>query len=210
MALAVLPMELGRLRSVISEALRLQEVEEANAFATANPALDAASQAGSESLLQALRYLRDGNVQERQLHARLLSVANMPESRRLTDLLHALAEESDAKVIRWLVFGLRNTASASAVDRLLQLARHPSPEVRFPVPDALSACAENFDVIADALLDLSRDEDADVRWSAAFELAAWWTDAKDPRIRYRFWEISTADPSNEIREVAREALRGGS
>lgn len=203
-------MELGRLRSVISEALRLQEVEEANAFATPNPALDAASQADFESLQQGLRYLREGSVHERQLHARLLSVANMPASRRLADLLHTLSEELDAKVIRWLVFGLRNTASASAIDKLLQLARHPSPEVRFPVPDALSACADNFDDIADALLDLSRDEDADVRWSAVFELAAWWTDAKDPRIKYRLWEISTADPSDEIRQVAQEALRGDS
>lgn len=196
------------MNDLLAEALRLQDLEDDPSFGGSNPALDQlTADADFETLLQHARHLRAGSSKERQLHARLVAGANMPADRRLAEVSQSLAEESDPRVIRWLVFGLRNAASASALSRLRELAQHPSSEVRFPVPDALSACADRFEEIADLLFQLSHDADADVRWSAVFELGAWWKDTPDSRIESRLSELRTNDPSDEVREAAKEGLR---
>lgn len=173
-----------------------------------NPALDELT-AGSdfESLLRASRHLRSGVTKERQLYARLLAGINMPSDRRLAEALHALENEADPKVIRWLVFGIRNAASRAALAKLRELAKHPSPDVRFHVPDALSACAHRLDEISDVLLELSHDLDPDVRWSAVFELGAWWRDTEDAHVRARLDDVQASDPSDEVRQAAAEATR---
>lgn len=200
------------MQDLFAEALRLQNLEDDPSLSGSNPALTRlTAHADFETLLERARYLRAGSSKERQLHARLLAGANMPAGRRLAEVLQTLAEESDPQVIRWLVFGLRNAASASALGLLRELAQHPSSEVRFPVPDALSACADRFGEIGDVLFQLSRDADADVRWSAVFELGAWWGVTQDAQIETRLAEVGTEDPSEEVREAAKEGLsRSGS
>lgn len=196
------------MNDLLAEALRVQDLEDDPSFTGSNVALDQlTAQADFETLLQQTRHLRTGHAKERQLHARLLAGANMPAERRLAEVSQSLAGESDPKVIRRLVFGLRNAASASALDTLRELAQHPSSEVRFPVPDALSACAERFEEIADVLFELSHDADTDVRWSAVFELGTWWKDTRDPRIKTRLSEVCSDDPSDEVRQAATEGLR---
>ena len=39
---------------------------------------------------------------------------------------------------------------------------------------------------------------ADVRWSAVFELGAWWNDEQDPRIEAHLQEARIDDPSDEV------------
>ncbi len=205
-ALSGLPMGVRRIKQLLTRALQLQDLEADSSFAASNPALDELmAENDFEGILQASQYLRSGAADERQLYARLLAGINFPPDRRLAEVLHALEDESDPSVIRWLVFGLRNAASVAALDTLRDLARHPSAEVRFPVPDALSSCAHRFDEISDVLLELSRDPDSDVRWSAVFELGAWWSDTKDPRIGARLDEAKHSDPSAEVRRTADEA-----
>jgi len=200
-------MGVTRLRELLARALRDQDPEADPSFAAPNPAFnELTAYADFEELLVASEYLRLGPTGERQLHARLLADSNMSPERRLAEVLRVLEDESDPTVIRWLVFGLRNAASPTALGLLRELANHESPEVRFPVPDALSASAETFEAIADVLLELSRDEDPDVRWSAVFELGAWWTEIKDPRIRDRLREVQESDPSYKVRRAAAEGL----
>lgn len=195
------------MNDLLSEALHLQDLEDDASFSGSNLALaQLTAHADFKILLQQTSHLRQGLMKERQLHARLLADANMPADRRLAEIFQSLANEADPKVIRWLVFGLRNAASASALPTLRELAQHSSSEVRFPVPDALSACTDRFEEIADVLFALSHDADADVRWSAVFELGAWWRETQDPRIEARLSEIRVDDPSDEVREVAAESL----
>lgn len=195
------------MRDLLSEALRLQEHEEETGFTGPNPALYQLTTAVDfEPLLDEARFLRDGTVDERQLHARLLSEATMPAERRLAEVLQVLSEEAEPKVMRWLVFGLGHTGSKAAIAKLRELAHHPSPRVRYAVPDGLSGCAERFDEVADLLLELSHDPNTDVRWSAVFELGAWWNESRDPRIEARLSELRVDDPSEEVRRVAREGL----
>lgn len=196
------------MRSILSAALRFQESEEATGFSAANPALvRLTSDVDFWKLLRHTRHFRTGDVAQRQLHARILASAAMPAGRRVSEVLETLVEESEPRVIRWLVFALRNAASRPALPGLLDLARHPSPDVRFPVPDTLSACAERLGDIDDALLRLSHDVDADVRWSTVFELGAWWSEVRDPRLEARLQEVRDDDPSDVVRHVAEEALR---
>ncbi len=199
--------ETWSIRDLLSEALRLQEHEEETGFAGPNPALwHLTTAVDVEALFEQARFLRDGTVDERQLYARLVLDATIPAERRLADVMQALSDESDPKVMRWLVFGLRNAASNAAIAKLRELARHPSPKVRSAVPDGLSACADRFDEVAELLLKLSRDPDTDVRWSAVYELGAWWNESKDPRIEARLSELRVDDPSEEVRRVARDGL----
>lgn len=119
----------------------------------------------------------------------------------------ALAVEGEPNVLSWLVWALGDSRSREVLPDLRVLASHPSAEVRFPVPDALSMCAEGvFDLVAEALLELSRDVDDDVRWSAIFELAAWRVDTTDDRIQVRLSESAVTDDVPANREVALEGL----
>jgi hypothetical protein len=195
------------MRELFTGALRLQEIQERSGFRTPNPALSRLlSQFDPETLLGHAHQLRMGDMKERQLHARLLADIDLPADRRLAEVLSTLGEESEPDVISWLVFAIRDTALPSALGSLRKLAEHPSPKVRFPIPDALSACATRFGDIADVLLALSQDVDAEVRWSATFELAAWWREEKDLRIEARLSQ-ALADPSDEVRRAAAEAMR---
>jgi hypothetical protein len=195
---------------LVAEALQAQSLEELSGFAESNPALARLATAPDlDQLLREVQYLRSGDQPGRQLHARILAECHLSPQRRIDELRRVLSDEPDPKVIRWIVIGFRNAASASALPDLHSLAHHASADVRFPVPDALSACATSFDDVAHALLELSRDQDPDVRWSAAFELGAWWADTKDPRIRRRLSALRTDDESQEVRNAAADALSGG-
>lgn len=206
MGVATLLMGVTRLTQLVQEALRLQAVEIASGFAESNAALvELTAETDFESVLQHASHLRTGTSDERQLYARLVAEITMSQEERAKRVLQIVSEETDPYVLRWLVFGLRNAGSVSAIDALRQLARHPSPVVRFPVPDALSACADSFDTVADLLIALSHDDDADVRWSAVYELGAWWRDTRDPRIESRLLAASD-DPSPEVRSTARDAI----
>ena len=129
------------------------------------------------------------------------------------EVRRALRDEKDPGVIRWLVSALQWGRDPRALPDLKRLACHPDSEVRFGVPDALSFCAPRFRDVVDDLLQLSKDPERDVRWSAAFELASWLqgppggtTEADVTRIRSRLEELALSEPDPDIRAEAAEAL----
>jgi HEAT repeat protein len=182
--------------------------------AAANPPLDEIQRQLTPShLLDLVHQLRLRAPAERELAARLLTHSVLPGTVVTNEVRHALVDEDDPQVIRWLVAALQHSREPSAVPELKKLAEHADARVRFGVPDALSACARRFSDVADAMIALSRDNDRDVRWSAAFELGASLAgaskgvgDGRLDRVRSRLRELSTSDPDSDIRSTAARAL----
>lgn len=207
-------MELSPTYPLVLAALATQEEERATGFASANPPLSMLQeQLEPRALLGLVHDLRSGHTAERELAARLLVQARLPGAAVVGEVRRALGDEEDPEVIRWLVAALQYAREPAALAELRRLARHPDGRVRYGVPDALSGCAERFGDVADTLIELSKDDDRDVRWSATFELVAWLTD-KPPRITsadrdsllMRLREIASADPDPEVRSKAAEAV----
>lgn len=204
----VFQMELVEARRLADEALVIQETEVADGFRSGNLVLARLATELEPSMLRLLVHeLRVRAVAERQLAARLLKESSLSADDVVSEVRSALESETDPLVIGWLVTALGYTWSPAALPDLYALARHESSDVRVQVPDALSECAEaGFGQVGDSLLDLSRDEDHDVRWSAIYELAAWLPDASDERVRMRLADAATVDPVTEIRATAAGAL----
>lgn len=201
-------MEPNEIDKLLSEALQVQALEEQSGWHHPNPAFfRLCTEVDYGTLLKRARYLADGDADKRVLYARLLADASeMPSEDRAALAMEHIENEADPKVLARYVVGLRNAASAVALPRLRELARHPSPHVRFTVPDALSACTERFDQIANLLLELSRDDDREVRWSAIFEVGAWWGETSGDYLEARLADAASNDPSEEVRKAAADAL----
>lgn len=178
MAIEVLRVELADMDQLTAEALATQGLETANGFSTGNDALARlVRDLRADELRAMVRRLRNQNIDERQLAARLLKESALSPEAVLDEVRTALSTEAEPTVVRWLVSALGYTRSPSALADLRALASHPVADVRFQVPDALSMCATGaFDQVADPLLQLSGDADDDVRWSAIYELRAWLSD----------------------------------
>jgi len=213
-AIPVLLMELSPTHPLVVSALARQEEERQTGFASANHAMSMLQeQLEQPALLSLVHGLRSGRLEERELAARLLVQARLPGAAVVDEVRLALRDERDPQVIRWLVAALQYAREPAGLAELRRLARHPDARVRFGVPDALSSCAERFGDVADTLVELSKDGDRDVRWSATFELVAWLDDlpprissaGRDRSLR-RLREIASADNDPEIRTMAAEAL----
>jgi hypothetical protein len=199
--------ELSERARLVAEARAGQDVELADGFTVPNRALARlAGEVPGTDLRDLVGELRRGSPTDRQLAARLLKEGDLTPEDRLAETRAALAVETDPLVVRWLVGALGATRSRAALPDLRRLAADTRAEVRFPVPDALSACTDTFGDVADTLLALARDGDEDVRWSAVYELAAWWPDTGGATIRARLAEVAAADPVADIRSLAADAL----
>lgn len=198
---------------IVRAALATQEEERATGFASANSSLDVIQNDIEPSELPGLiRALSLGHLSERELGARLLAHAGLPSMTVTAEVQRLLRDETHPDVIRWLVAALQHARDPSALGLLKTLAGHPDARVRFGVPDALSSSTRNFGDVADEMIELSRDVDRDVRWSATFEMAAWLTgDAsaslgKDSdRVITRLRELASSDLDAEIRSAAARA-----
>jgi len=195
----------------VRAALARQEDERADGFGLHNAPLAALrEQLGVDELLDLVDELRAGGIPDRELAARLLAHGHLPVDMVTAAVYRALESESEPQVIGWLVWALAFAADPASLAVLKRLSKHPDAEVRFPVPDAFSACAREFAEISDDLINLSQDADRDVRWSAAFELASWLDNELPPlesdRILQRLRELAATDPDLEIRSLAEEQV----
>jgi len=169
------------------------------------------AEADAMSLLERASWLRDGDLEQQILHARLVaSIPSIESTHRLSEALSSLKEEPHADVVSWLVVALRETRMREAVPVLANLAAHPAEHVRFAVPDALSACAEDLETILRCLLMLSADIDDDVRWSAVFELVAWLPESDHPAIYARLKRLAETEQVDAVRQLAASAGSCGS
>ncbi|MCI5161773.1 MAG: lyase [Candidatus Electrothrix sp. AX5] len=113
-------------------------------------------------------------------------------------ILIDLLSDPDHKVIHYAAISLGHRNDVRAIPRLLELAQHEDPMIRFGVTFGLS-CHDDEQAIA-ALIQLSRDDDDDVRNWAMFALADQ-TDIDGPEIREAL-AAGLQDPETEIRGEA--------
>lgn len=146
---------------------------------------------------------------ERALAVDLLGVLGdtHPEQRSQIGrvLCDVTAVETDAAVQMSLARACTETKDPECLPALFELAEHPSEEVRRTVAEALAWAmldAPN-DRGIDLLINLTRDDDAEVRNWAMFSLG-WQLPIDGDSIRNALWE-RISDPYPEVRE---EAARG--
>jgi HEAT repeat protein len=148
---------------------------------------------GSKQVLgRASELCRSPQIAERRLGANILGQLGLPErtfpSECLEILLAMLNGESDASVLQATLVALWHLAQPEAIDPALQLRRHFDPEVRHAVVLALTGYDDNRAI--EGLIELSQDEDSDVRDWATFGLGTQ-IDLDTPAIRQALFQRLT-------------------
>jgi HEAT repeat protein len=162
-------------------ALALNAEDEHAAWA----AIDVLRHRGDRVTFEAARDLcASADLEERTWGVRILAQLGIPKrsfpDQSLDILLPLLALEKDVDLLSDIAFALGHIGDARAVKPLSRLRNHPSPEVRYGVVHGL-LCQENERAIQ-ALIELSADEDTDVRDWATFGLGTQ-IDTDTPEIR---------------------------
>jgi len=105
-----------------------------------------------------------------------------------------------------------------AIPDLVRALDHPDPNLRYTLAGAISTCAgDRFnedelavkmpDAALSALVTLAQDEDADVRYSALYELSSWWKEVGlvDPRAEATL-RAGLTDEDDGVRATCAEAF----
>jgi HEAT repeat protein len=208
-------MSAARVPALIDSALQAQHVEESDATAK-NQSLQELIDHPSDEVFEAARRLIESSVPgERKLGVRILRELGRPQmpyaGAAVGELSRLLERERQPDLLVWTVSAIGNQHVGEALPVLWELATYPEPAVRDSVSGAISGAAMSTgldDRSIDVLCRLSHDTDADVRFSAIFELSAWRAHGvNDPRITAA---LEQARHDNDPR-VARAAMnaRGG-
>jgi HEAT repeat protein len=147
--------------------------------------------------------------------ARIFGIRLTREMHRETEVAQAFLEvlrrDADARVVSWCIGGLGFRGLPEAIEVLAAFVTHPDPHLRYRLAGAISACAvpRLNDAARDALLCLAEDDDADVRFSALYELSSWWQHEAahdhDPLVRQRLAD-GLSDADEGVRRTCAEAL----
>ncbi len=166
------------IESLVEAALAAQERERLDGFGSAHPELDRLRESLEARALIALtaELVSDVRVPVRELGARLLIHVEFDADLVIDAIEQAVATELDPAVNSWHVVALQYTRSFRAMPLIRRFAEDPDPTVRFAAAGAISGCSEGTDQDLRLVMSMCADEDPDVRWSAVFELAAWWSD----------------------------------
>lgn len=126
------------------------------------------------------------------------------------ELVGLLRHEHDEDVICWIVSAFGFLPSESVTGELIPLAAHPDPAIRYHVAAALvnRSAGDLPPASFDTLLTLCTDEDPEVRFSAVFELGAWWQASHDVRAE-AVLRRAIRDDSPFVFRAARDALSDG-
>jgi hypothetical protein len=116
-----------------------------------------------------------------------------------------LADETSETVLREAVAAAIFAADPALCDMLAGFVHHPSSEVRFQLCDALTRCCSHEKAVP-LLIGLLSDVDVDVRWSAAYELCAFWSMSPDPEIEMSLLWSRDNDESEEVRTIIRNNI----
>jgi HEAT repeat protein len=148
---------------------------------------------------------------ERILGTRMIRELPAPwASKAGSEILDRLDGEQDADVSAWFIRALGFLGATPALDDVLAFTDHQSAAVREAVADAISGCsADDLSGAAqNALIALARDSDAEVRFSAVFELGSWWqTGLHDGAVEIALNDASK-DQERAVSRAARAALKG--
>ena len=199
-------------QELIDSLLRQQAEEFVTDFDTGNYLLSAtiAGTPEPELLRTGRRLILSPDAASRILGTRLVRELKEFRTQAAADLADLLRYEQDEDVICWIVsaFGFLN--SESVTDELIALAAHPDPAIRYHAASALvNRTGGDLSTAAfDTLLILCNDEDAEVRFSAVFELGTWWQASHDVRAEAVLRRaIRDIDPF--VFRAARDALSEG-
>jgi HEAT repeat protein len=155
---------------------------------------------------------RSSDRDERAVCARILRELGQGERRPFSQeavlVLAAMAQaEIDPEVLGHIVSALTWQHEPAALDVVLPFAHHPDSRVRFAVaanpwmvPDVESADPR----LIEALIELSSDGDAEVRFYATYALALEYP-GDGPALRDAL-ASRLADPDEKVSEVAKEGL----
>ena len=147
----------------------------------------------------------------RQLAARILrelgreGTGRMPFAGLAVPLLRRrLAVETDPGVLAWVISALGHNDATRAMPEVAAFARHPDAGVRLQVAASLPALvdADSVEEVASvALVALSTDSDADVRYSALVAIVEE-LPGFDPQQRRSAVAARLGDPDQQIKEFA--------
>lgn len=161
--------------------------------------------ADAEVLEKARELCVSSNAKERKLGADILGQLGVPERAFPEDcfqiLAQTLAHESDPIVLEAIAIAYGHLNDVRAVKLLVPLKKHPDADVRFAVVKGIS-CHDD-ELAIHTLIELSRDEDTDVRNWATFGLGSM-IDTDTPEIR----EALLARITDSDDETRGEALVG--
>jgi HEAT repeat protein len=159
---------------------------------------------GKEEFEIAAQLARSNLPQERRAAADILAQLGWRERTYLDEsieILLRLLDDPEVMVLQAAAVACGHRKSPLAVARLVELAKHPSTEVRYGVSYGLAGQDEPPAIAA--LVRLSKDEDRDVRDWATFALGSQ-TDLDTPDLR----EALRARLTDNDPEVRGEALVG--
>jgi HEAT repeat protein len=148
---------------------------------------------------------------ERLLGVRIigeLGRPSMPFSESSSALLVDMVQiETDDKLLSWEISALGNQGRARALNTLIAFVGHSDSEVRYALAGAISRSAteSGLDVESSlALEELARDPDTEVRFSAIFELANWYSEGHDEAGIVSILARARSDRDSRIRKIVTE------
>jgi HEAT repeat protein len=198
-------------QETVDSILLQQDMEFRTEFAHTNTLLHSVIVAAPEPELFAVGMQAVGSEDPRRriLGVRLLREIKQYSEAITIELGRMLAHERDPDVIYWVVGAFGFLKSDSVADQLRALVSHPNTGVRYNVATALANCASS-EIPADsmdALLALAGDPNAEVRFSAVFELGAWWKINHNPRIGSALRNAISTDDDPLVIRAAQDAMQ---
>lgn len=194
---------------LIDELLREQDLEIRAEFGIVNHLLHSAIGGAPEDELLAAgeELIRSDAANQRILGVRLLRELRQHATKAASDMAGLLHREQDDDVIYWIASAFGFLDSEPVTNELISLAAHDDPGVRYHVATALAnrSSGELPGESLTALTVLTGDPDAEVRFSAVFELGTWWQASQDPRIE-AVLVAALRDRDPRVVRAARDAL----
>jgi HEAT repeat protein len=202
----------GLTTETVDALLSRQDIEFRENSAAANSLLHSVVSGSSEEELFATgsQELGSEDPRRRILGVRLIRELKEYRAEATAALTEMMVHERDPAVLYWVVSAFGFLKSDSAAERLRRLATDMDPGIRYGVATALAnpAGSELPAASLEVLLALCRDINAEVRFSAVFELGSWWLINHDPRIESVLRYAALQDEDPDVAEAAKYALAG--
>jgi HEAT repeat protein len=160
-----------------------------------------------EVLEAAQNLCKSERAKERELGANILGQLGVPDrafpDECLATALELLETDQEVQVLSAACIALGHLHDPRAIGPLVGLKNHPSEDVRYGVVHGLSG--QRDDLAIATLIELSADEDSDVRDWATFELGTILDDVDTPQIREALF-ARLGDPDDDTRGEALASL----
>jgi HEAT repeat protein len=195
----------------IDAMLQEQDAEFQSEFSATNALLNSAisNVPGLELLAVGTREIQSDDPKRRILGIRLIRELKRNSAEAARELGALLTTEQDSEVLYWVVGAFGFLKSDLVTDQLINLVGHPDPGVRYNAATALAniRSSEIPTKSVNALIALAEDENAEVRFSAVFELGSWWKVNHDPRIESALRRVINTDDDAAVVRAAKDAIQ---